>query len=207
VRVLRRPVELTFAVIAVSTSSLPSTIASDAYRRAHLGTGKSGQYPPYTSGERAGHSSPLSDTRVPIAFRKLFSVPPALHADSRRGLPQSCLLRQELSLLSESPGFYACRTAGCGKRTHRASAAARDRQPHDERFFRWMRWNMDRERKRSGRNDRFLPWEAYHRARCDAQAARGRFLRDVFFAATKSLKDRICYQARKWDIRLCPLCC
>lgn len=51
------------------------------------------------------------------------------------------------------------------------------------------------------------PWEAYHRVSYEAQAARAQFLRDGFFATAKSLRDRICRQARKWHIRLCPLCC
>ena len=51
------------------------------------------------------------------------------------------------------------------------------------------------------------PWEAYHRALCRAQVTRGRFLRDGFLAIAKSLRDRICCQAQKWHIRLCPLCC
>ena len=56
-------------------------------------------------------------------------------------------------------------------------------------------------------NDQLPPWEAYHRALNDAQAARGQFLRSGFVAATMSLKDRICCQLRKWHIPLCPLCC
>jgi hypothetical protein len=56
-------------------------------------------------------------------------------------------------------------------------------------------------------NDLLPPWEAYHRALTDAQTARGQFLRSGFVAATRSLKDRICCQARKWHIPLCPLCC
>jgi hypothetical protein len=40
-----------------------------------------------------------------------------------------------------------------------------------------------------------------------AHAARACFLQSMFFAAGKSLKDRICYRAQKWNIRLCPLCC
>jgi hypothetical protein len=58
------------------------------------------------------------------------------------------------------------------------------------------------------RDDESLgPWEAYHRALKDAQVARARFLRSTFFATGKCLKDRICYRAKKWRIRLCPLCC
>jgi hypothetical protein len=56
-------------------------------------------------------------------------------------------------------------------------------------------------------NDFLPPWEGYHRALSDAQATRGQFLRKGFRAATKSLRDRICRQARKWHVRLCPLCC
>ena len=56
-------------------------------------------------------------------------------------------------------------------------------------------------------NDLLPPWEAYHRALNDAQAARGQFLRTAFVAATRSLKDRICFHVRKWHIPLCPLCC
>jgi hypothetical protein len=61
---------------------------------------------------------------------------------------------------------------------------------------------------RGAAGDRFLaPWEAYHRALNDAQAARGQFLRDGFFVTARSLRDRICRKARKWHMRLCPLCC
>ena len=56
-------------------------------------------------------------------------------------------------------------------------------------------------------NDLLPPWEAYYRALIDAQAARGQFLRSGFAAATRSLKDRICCQVRKWHIPLCQLCC
>ena len=56
-------------------------------------------------------------------------------------------------------------------------------------------------------NDLLPPWEAYHRAFNDAQAARGQFLRSGFVAATGSLKDRICSHVRKWHIPHCPLCC
>ena len=56
-------------------------------------------------------------------------------------------------------------------------------------------------------NDPLPPWAAYHRALDDAQAARGEFLRSGIVAATRSLKDRICCQVRKWHIPLCPLCC
>ncbi len=56
-------------------------------------------------------------------------------------------------------------------------------------------------------DDLLPPWETYHRALNDAQAARGQFLRSGFAAATKSLKDRICYHVRKWHIPHCPLCC
>ena len=56
-------------------------------------------------------------------------------------------------------------------------------------------------------NDLLTPWETYHRAFNDAQAARGQFLRSGFVAATRSLKDRICCHVRKWHIPLCPLCC
>jgi hypothetical protein len=66
---------------------------------------------------------------------------------------------------------------------------------------------MDRESMRTMRNGCLPPWEAYHRALCIAQAARGHFLLKGFIATTKSLKNRICYQAREWNIRLCPLCC
>ena len=66
---------------------------------------------------------------------------------------------------------------------------------------------MDRERKRTKRSGYLPPWEEYHRALCDAQAARGHFLLNGFFATTKSLKNRICNQAREWNIRLRPLCC
>jgi hypothetical protein len=56
-------------------------------------------------------------------------------------------------------------------------------------------------------NDFLPPWEAYHRALNEAQAARGQFLRDGVLASAKSLRDRICRQARKWHVRLSPLCC
>lgn len=56
-------------------------------------------------------------------------------------------------------------------------------------------------------NDIVPPWEGYHRAFRDAQLARAQFLRNGLFTARRSLKDRICWQARKWHIRLCPLCC
>jgi hypothetical protein len=55
-------------------------------------------------------------------------------------------------------------------------------------------------------NDLLHPREAYHRAFNDAQAARGEFLRSGFVAATRSLKNRICCQVRKWHIPHCPLC-
>ena len=57
------------------------------------------------------------------------------------------------------------------------------------------------------RNKASLASETYHSARQEAQIARARFLRSIFSAAKKSLKDRICYRAQKWNIRLCPLCC
>jgi hypothetical protein len=44
-------------------------------------------------------------------------------------------------------------------------------------------------------NDILPPWEAYHRALNDAQAARGQFLREGFLSTAKSLRDRICRQA------------
>jgi hypothetical protein len=56
-------------------------------------------------------------------------------------------------------------------------------------------------------NDHLPPWEAYHRVFNAAQAARGQFLRSGFDAASRSLKDRICCQVRKWHIPLCQLCC
>jgi hypothetical protein len=56
-------------------------------------------------------------------------------------------------------------------------------------------------------NEFLPPWEAYHRALNDAQAARGQLLREGFLSTAKSLRDRICRQARKWHIRLCPLRC
>jgi hypothetical protein len=66
---------------------------------------------------------------------------------------------------------------------------------------------MDRKTKSAMHNGCLPPWEAYHRALCDAQAARGHLLRKGLSAARKSLKNRICYQARVWHIRLCPLLC
>ena len=66
---------------------------------------------------------------------------------------------------------------------------------------------MDRESKRTVCNGCLPPWEAYHRALCDAQAARGYFLIEVFSATTKSLKNRICNQARELNIPLWPLRC
>jgi hypothetical protein len=66
---------------------------------------------------------------------------------------------------------------------------------------------MDRKGKRIRRSGCLLPWDAYHRALCDAQAARRHFLLKGLFTTTKSLRDRICYQAREWNIRFCPLCC
>ena len=66
---------------------------------------------------------------------------------------------------------------------------------------------MDRESMKSMRNGSLPPWEAYHKALFIAQAARGRFLLKGFLATAKSLKTRICYQARVWNLRLCPLCC
>ena len=56
-------------------------------------------------------------------------------------------------------------------------------------------------------NDLSPPWETYHRAFNDAQAARGQFLRSGFVAATRSLKDHICCHVQKWHLPLCPLCC
>jgi hypothetical protein len=56
-------------------------------------------------------------------------------------------------------------------------------------------------------NDLLPPWEAYHRAFTNAQAARGQLLRSGYVAATRSLKGRICYHVRKWHIPLCPHCC
>jgi len=66
---------------------------------------------------------------------------------------------------------------------------------------------MDRESKRAVRKGCLPPWEAYHRALCDARAARGHFLLKGFLATTRSLKNRICYQVHEWNIRFCPLCC
>ena len=63
---------------------------------------------------------------------------------------------------------------------------------------------MDRESKRTMRNGCLPAWEAYHKTLCDAQTARGQFLLKGLFATIKSLKNRICYQAREWNIRLCP---
>jgi hypothetical protein len=45
---------------------------------------------------------------------------------------------------------------------------------------------MDMESMRTIGNGYMPPWEAYHRALCDAQAARGHFLRKGFIATTKS---------------------
>ena len=56
-------------------------------------------------------------------------------------------------------------------------------------------------------NDFVSPWEEYHRVLNDAEVARAEFLRNGFLTARKLLKDRICYQARKCHLRLCPLCC
>lgn len=66
---------------------------------------------------------------------------------------------------------------------------------------------MDRESMKSISNVSFPPWEAYHKALCDAQTARGHFLLKVFLATAKLLKTRICYQAREWNIRIHLLCC
>jgi len=55
--------------------------------------------------------------------------------------------------------------------------------------------------------DLLKPQKTYHQIFDDAQVARGQFLRSGFVAATRSLKDRICYQVRKWHIPHCPLCC
>jgi len=66
---------------------------------------------------------------------------------------------------------------------------------------------VDTEHTETALHDTVPPWEAYHRAMCDARAARGQLLRTLFLAAVKSLKARVCSQAHKWDIRLCPLCC
>ena len=65
---------------------------------------------------------------------------------------------------------------------------------------------MDREIMRTMRNGCLPQWEAYHRILCDAQAARGHFLLKVFFALSKALKNRVCYQVRYWNIRFCLLC-
>ena len=56
-------------------------------------------------------------------------------------------------------------------------------------------------------NDLSSPWAAYQRALSNAQDARGQFLRNGLHEGMKSLKDRICCQARRWHIQLCPLCC
>ena len=56
-------------------------------------------------------------------------------------------------------------------------------------------------------DDLSSPWAAYQRALSDAQAARGQFLRNGLLVGMKSLRDRICCQARRWHIQLCPLCC
>ena len=56
-------------------------------------------------------------------------------------------------------------------------------------------------------NDFLPPWKAYHSALHDAQSARGQFLRNGFRTTARSLRDRICRKARKWHLRLCPLCC
>jgi hypothetical protein len=61
---------------------------------------------------------------------------------------------------------------------------------------------------RGGADNDFLPpWEDYHHALTEAQAARAQFLQVGFLATAKSLRDRICRRARKRHIRLCPLCC
>jgi len=62
-------------------------------------------------------------------------------------------------------------------------------------------------RYRAAVTDLLHPWEAYHRALNDAQAARGQFLRNGFLAIVMSVRDRICTNVRKWHIRFCPLCC
>ena len=59
---------------------------------------------------------------------------------------------------------------------------------------------------RSARPNDVSPREEYERALSDAHAARGQFLREGFLLTTRSLKDRICYNAQRWHIRLCPLC-
>jgi hypothetical protein len=56
-------------------------------------------------------------------------------------------------------------------------------------------------------NDFVPPGEAYHKLLNKAHAARGQFLRTGFSDTGKYMKDYICCQARKWHIRLCPLCC
>ncbi|MGD8631357.1 MAG: hypothetical protein PVG72_11620 [Gammaproteobacteria bacterium] len=56
-------------------------------------------------------------------------------------------------------------------------------------------------------NDFLPPWERYHRAFTNAQAARGEFLRSGFVAVARSVKERFCYQMKKLHIPLCPLCC
>jgi len=56
-------------------------------------------------------------------------------------------------------------------------------------------------------NEQLPPWAAYHKALRKAHMARGHFFRYTFVATTKALKDRICHQAQKWNIRLCPLRC
>jgi hypothetical protein len=55
-------------------------------------------------------------------------------------------------------------------------------------------------------NDLSSSWSAYQRALSDAQAARGQFMRKGLLEGTKSLKDHICCQARRWHIQLYPLC-
>ena len=52
----------------------------------------------------------------------------------------------------------------------------------------------------------FFAWQAYHRALRDAQVARARYLRNMLLVALKSLRDRICHRAAKWNIRWLPLC-
>jgi hypothetical protein len=44
-------------------------------------------------------------------------------------------------------------------------------------------------------NEFLPPWEAYHRALNDAQAARGHFLREGVLSTARLLRDRICRQS------------
>ena len=110
-----------------------------------------------------------------------------------------------MSILDGPFLFCKTKTKDCGRRIDTAFIA-NHQSPNQGLLI-----NARGSNKMSGRPDRrnkaSLASQRYHRAREEAQIARAHFLRSMFSAAKTSLKDRICYRAQQWNVRLCPLCC